>query len=129
MVVVVVGTVVVVVVGTVVVVVVGFVVVVVVVVEVVVAVVVGDVAVAGPATRRSPARTAPSNVASSETRRIIESAGRFTTSIYLVPLLDPGSERLVPESKWLLTFERTWKGTSILDRDEKLRQVSTTTST
>jgi hypothetical protein len=67
-----------------VVVVVGFVVVVVVV--VVVAAVGRGVAVAGLTTRSRPTRKAKNTVARSEIRRITDRSGRFTTSIYLVPL-------------------------------------------
>jgi hypothetical protein len=78
------GIVVVVVVVGLVVVVVGIVVVVEVVVVVVVVVVGGDVAIAGLATRKSPATKPQITVTSSGIRRFLERSGGLTSSIYLV---------------------------------------------
>ena len=72
------------VVEVVVVVVVGIVVVVEVVVVVVVVVVGGDVAIAGLATRKSPATKPQITVTSSGIRRFLERSGGLTSSIYLV---------------------------------------------
>ena len=58
------------------------------VVVVVVVVLVGGEAVAGFATRAIPTRVEMSTAVNGEIRLITECRGRFTTSIYLVPLAD-----------------------------------------